>query len=202
MRNAISRISSQILNWKTKYGPIFYIKLNKSEYVFKILTKGEYTTILGLQEHLKIDTGEIILKECLLYPKFNKRTFDQKLAGEVESLLECIGRASGFSETEKVLSDLEAVRGSIGSLENQIIILICKAFPHLTLQDINNFTYEEIMRYVAISEVVLDVKLSIEKPTTNKTGTIDFDEENRKMSGDPVPHGRVPKQKPRGDASR
>jgi len=202
MRNAISRISSQILTWKTKHGPIFYIKLNKSEYVFKILTKGEYETILGLQEHLKIDTGEIILKECLLYPKYNKRTFDKKLAGEVESLLECIGRTSGFSETEKVLSDLETFRESIGSLENQIIILICKAFPHLTLQDINNFTYEEIMRYIAISEVVLDVKLNIEKPHTNKTGAIDFDEENRGLSGDPVPHGRVPKQKPRGDASR
>jgi hypothetical protein len=123
------------------------------------------------------------------------------LAGEVESVLSAINKKSGFSGTEDVIGDIETARGSLGSLENQIAILVCKAFPHLTLEDINNLTYEELIRYLSISEAILDVKIKIEKPEQQKSGAIDFDAENKGMD-DAKPFGKPPPHKPRGDVGK
>ena len=85
-------------------------------------------------------------------------------------------------------------------LQHQVLILVCKAFPHLTLSDVDNLTYDELLRYLTISEAILDVKINIEKPSPTKPGTIDFDQENKVMNH-PVPLDRK-KRSPRGDVSK
>jgi len=200
MESCISRILPKIFEWKRKYASIFYIKIADSEYVFRAITKGEYLTVLNIQSKMDIDAVDVVFEACLLYPKFDKKEFDDKLAGEVETLLNCIIKTSGFSETDRILSDLAEYRNSVSSLENQIILLICKAFPHLTLAEINMLTYEDMMKYLVLAESILDVKLNVEKPTPNKQGKIDFEEENKLMGGkSPF----INKPKPlRGDASK
>jgi hypothetical protein len=79
-------------------------------------------------------------------------------------------------------------------------LLVCKAFPHLTLSDIDNLTYDELLRYMAVSEAILDVKINIEKPSPTKPGTIDFDQENKVMD-QPIPIDPKKRSK-RGDVSK
>jgi hypothetical protein len=202
MGNELSEIVPSILSWKKQYGSIYHVKIGKSSYIFRALTRLEYLTLLGVQGNTNDGAGDIILSECLLSPKFDVLEFDNKLAGEVDSLVSSITKASGFSGTESFMKDIEYERSNLGTLESQIIVLICKAFPHLKLSDINNFTYDDLMRYVAISEAILDVKLNIEKPDSKskKHGTVDFDKENEAVDG-AVPFRRNP-AKPRGDVSK
>jgi len=179
MGNVSAKMIPRVLLWKKEHGSIYCSKIAENEYFFRALSRNEYLTIFGMQGKSSHDIGDIVLKMCLLHPEFDEETFNAKLAGEVDSLLQCIISTSGFSETDRLIEDIEKERGSLGTLENQIIILICKAFPHLKLSDINNFTYEELMRHLAISEAILEVKLNIEKPAAHKEGTIDFDAENK-----------------------
>jgi hypothetical protein len=185
MANDISRLLPRILSWKKQYGNVFYIKIVDAEYVFRALTRAEYAALLSAASLASVDTSDLLLQECLLYPEYSDGFLDGKLAGEVETLVERIMVSSGFSETDKVEKDIEDARNSMSTLENQMIILICKAFPHLTLSDINSFTYEELIRYIALSEVILDVKLKIEKPDHPGAGKINFDEDNKAFNSPP-----------------
>jgi hypothetical protein len=191
---------NSISGWKTIHGSVYYVKISGSEYVFRPLKKNEYLSILSLQATAAVDSSEMLLSTCLLYPAYDADEFDAKLAGEVDSLVNCVNDISGFSDIDNFENTLEKARLSLGTLDNQITILICKAFPHLTLLDINNLTYEELVRYIAISESILDVKLNIEKPKQNKNGTIDFEKENREMGEKPPAPIRPVKS--RGDARK
>lgn len=190
----------RLFEWKATFGTVYYIKIAGSEYIFRPLKKSEYLSMLALQGSMDMDSSDILLSECLLYPEYDIEKFDSKLAGEVDSLVKCIDYVSGFSDTENFAKTMDVVRDSLGTLENQIAILICKAFPQLTLSDINKLTYEDLIRYVAISESILDVKLNIEKPNTKKNGPIDFEKENRDVGGEMSPPVRL--ITPRGDARK
>jgi hypothetical protein len=181
MENVDAKMIPMVLSWKKEHGSIYCIDIAGKEYFFRALSRSEYLTIFGMQGKSSCDIGDIVLSVCLLYPEFDEKEFDSKLAGDIDSLLQCIISTSGFAETDRLIEDIEKERSSLGTLENQIIILICKAFPHLKLSDINNFTYEDLMKHLAISEAILDVKLNIEKPAAHKEGPIDFDAENREV---------------------
>lgn len=186
-----------LLSWKRTYGSIYYIKIGESYYVFRTLTRGEHSTLMKVGEELECDTGDLIVRTCLLYPVTDISELDKLLAGEFDYLLRSIVSMSGFSQMERVEKDIEEARESIATLENQIIILVCKAFPHLTIQDVDRFTYDELIKYLAVSEAILDMKLTIEKKPDTKPGVIDFDEENRAVGG-AAPIQNNPQKKPRG----
>jgi hypothetical protein len=199
MKDGIPDDIGRLFSWKREYGNVYFVRVGKEAYVYRALSRSDHALLIRAQGYLKFDLEDAVLKECLLEPRFNKDEFDNKLAGEVEDLVKKISESSGFSEMERVEKDLENNRSSLGSLENQIVILICKAFPHLTLEDIDNFTYDELVRHLVIAEAILDVKLNIEKPKPQNQGTVNFDEENKVM-------GAVPFDKnlniPRGDVRK
>lgn len=195
MADIIERILPNILEWKKLYGTIYYLKAGNGHYIYRALSRAEYTALLSIGAVTSLDLSDLILKTCLLYPKYNKTSLNKKLAGEVESVILAINSCSGFSETDKVITDIDAARASMGSLENQMEVLICKAFPHLIIQDIEKFNYSDLVKYVALSEEILGVKLKIEKPENTKGGPINFEEENKSFN-EPPPFGN--KNKHRG----
>jgi len=195
------KLFREILLWKKEYGNVYAMRINGSWYVYKSLSKNEFSSLLSFTDkNENLDTEEIILSECLLYPKYSEERFRETLAGEIDSLYQAIVKTIGFSVTDRFIDDVEKARASLGSLENQVLILVCKAFPHLTLSDVDNLTYDELLRYLTISEAILDVKINIEKPSSTKTGTLDFDQENKVMEK-PVPFDRQKRSK-RGDVSK
>jgi len=174
-------IKNDILFWKCKYDSIFYIKIGDNIYVYRILTRGEYYNILSLQSNGYGDISDTLLKLCLLYPKYDKTVFDLILAGEIDLLIKKIISSSGFSEGESLLKDIEIARSKINVLDNQIVLLICKAFPQLTPKDINNLNYHDLINYLTLAEAILDTQLKIEK--TNDQNKIDFEQENKMIPG-------------------
>ena len=190
-----------ILEWKKKYRNVYAINILSKWYVYRSLSKGEFSSILAMTNGIEeSDIEDVIMSECLLYPAYNIGMFDNDKAGEVERIYQTIIDTIGFSATDKFVEDVERARSGLGSLENQIVILVCKAFPHLTLSDIDNLTYDELLRYLTVSEAILDVKINIEKPSTTKPGTRDFDKENNVMDS---PSPIDPKKRSqRGDVSK
>ena len=160
-----------IVLWKRKYGSIFYIKINDNEYIYRPLTKGEFSDMLSLSEKIDIGYDDIVLELCLLYPHRNSYLLDTRLAGEVDHVINCINQSSGFSRVDQLELDIDKARSAIEVLDNQIVSLICKAFPRLTLDDIDKFNYDTLLHHLALAESMLGIKLKIEK----NVNQIDFD---------------------------
>ena len=195
MADILNELLPNILEWKEKYGTIYYLKIGKGSYIFRTLSMAEHSVLLGVSTIVGSDLSDIVLKLCLLCPRYDEKVFDEKLAGEVESVIEAIKKRSGFSEQDSVITDIDKAREQLGTLENQIVILICKAFPHLTLDDVDKLTYAELVRYIALSEAILDMKIDIKKPEDTKDGPINFEEENKSFN-EPPPFSK--KNKHRG----
>jgi hypothetical protein len=197
LKDLIKKKSDEILSWKSKYGDIYFLEIEGKEYIFRTLTRGECRDIFSIQEKVGSDSTDIILEKCLLYPVYDSMRFDDMLAGSVEYLLKTIIDLSGFSKTERFLSDLEKERNKIDALDTQIVLLICKAFPHLKPEDINNFNYQQLLQYIALAESILEIKLSIDKQDANDK--IDFEKENKDLGGVPGPFQNINK---RGDVAK
>ena len=159
-------------------GKWFIFKL-LTRYEFSILTSPEFT-VLGCEE-------EFILKNCLLYPEADDYDIDNELAGTVSSLVNIIVSTSGFESADTLLKNIQSNRDLMELADNQMIILLCKAFPHLKLDDINDFDLPKLAYHLALAEQILGVTLDLkpEKPkdkTKQKTkGGIDFKEENNAL---------------------
>ena len=171
--------SDKILGWKKKYGNIYYQNIGKNSYVFRLLTKGEYLALYAVQSHVNKGSEEIVLKTCLLYPELGYDAMDNMLAGEFSVLSGNILSMSGFADSTKIKEDLDVARDKTRSLDNQITLIICKAFPQVTPSDIDNFDYQTIIRHVTLAEELLGTKLEITIPDDKKT--IDFDKDNREQ---------------------
>ena len=181
MTDTIVSLFKETMLWKEKYGQVYRIDISNLSYIFRPLSKSEHETIIASRI---LDPGlyeDILLSICLLHPKFDSLQFDEKLAGDVKALTDAIVKISGFSDPDRLIEDIDAARKSLESLDNQIISVICKAFPSITLQDIGKFTYDDIIKYLVLSESILDVKLNIEKPENHQGGKIDFEKENRSV---------------------
>jgi len=176
----LKRFSADILEWKQKYSNIYYLKFGSHEYIFRLLTKGEYLALYFIQFHISSEAEDILLDRCLLYPTINREQRDNLLAGEVMTLIDKILLLSGFSTIDNIKTDLDSEREKIRLLDNQIILIICKAFPHITPTDIDNFDYPTILHYVSLAEELIGTKLEISKVDTNKN-TIDFEKDNREQ---------------------
>lgn len=179
----LKELSEDILSWKQKYKVVLYIKIGSNSYMYRLLTRGEYFSILSLQEYNLIETSDILLKMCLLYPEYNKDVLDVRSAGEMDYLVQSIINLSGFSSGDNLLKDIEVERSNIGMLDNQIVLTICKAFPQLTPDSIDKLNYHQLLHYLVLAEAILDVKLNIEKPKDQNK--IDFDKDNRELTGGP-----------------
>jgi hypothetical protein len=176
----LKRFSADILEWKRKYASIYYLKIGNHEYVFRLLTKGEYLALYFVQFHISSEAEDILLDKCILYPTFSREQRGNLLAGEVTTLVDKILSLSGFSDIENIKADLDKERLKIQLLDNQIVLVICKAFPHITPTDIDNFDYPTTLHYISLAEELLGTKLEISKTETN-TKTIDFEKDNREQ---------------------
>lgn len=185
LKRLFGDLLEEIFLWKDRYGDVFYVEIGKNKYIFRILLRGEYLKIRDLQDHGLMDISDVLLGMCLLYPKYDKREFDNRLAGEIDYVVRNIIELSGFSKTDGMLEDIEEERRKIESLDNQILLLICKAFPHLTPQDLDKMNYNSILRYLTLAEAILDVKLSIDK--SQNQNKIDFEKDNVKLKGGKTP---------------
>ena len=194
-----NELVKDILSWKQKYKIILGVEIGDNSYIYRLLTRGEYFNLLSLQKLDPAGASDILLEICMLHPEYVKDVMDDRLAGEVDFVIQSIIKSSGFSNGDNLIKDIDVERNNIGMLDNQIVLTICKAFPQLTPDDIDKLNYHQLLYYLVLAEEILGVKLNIEKPQDKDK--IDFDKDNRELSGGPRSPFNERKSK-RGDVSK
>lgn len=181
LSNNIEKLAESLLEWKSKYRNVYYFKVGNNEYILRLLSKSEYLALYFVQAHVSSEAEDLLLTKCVLFPELSRKDINEMYAGEAAVLIEKILKLSGFSTIETIGNDLAKEREKIQLLDNQIILIICKAFPHLTPFDIDRLDYPTILNHIALAEELLGTKLEITKEESSDSNGIDFDKENRKQ---------------------
>jgi hypothetical protein len=150
---------------------------------------------------------DFVFNNCVLYPEFLPEELDNLNAGIVPSVIEAVIELSGFSSPEMVQELIKENRTFMELADNQIVATLCKAFPQLDPEKIDDFDIQKITHYLALAEQILGVSLEFkieqDKQNTNKS-PVDFTADNKKLkdqgflgNSDPRKHGIKPQKKPK-----
>ena len=97
------------------------------------------------------------------YDLFLKTDRDHQPAGIVSTIVKTILLASGVTKGERIFSQLDYQRSLIGNIEDQIVVLICRAFPGYTPEQIDEMDWPTVLKRAAQAEMIL-MGYSIELP--------------------------------------
>lgn len=149
-------LEALLIEWQKTYGRVEYTEINGEEFAWRLLTRKEYKYVMQLDCSPE-EKEEVICQLCVLYPQ--DYDFTSCLAGIPSTLSREILEKSGFSydgnPNPLARQLLFRFREEMQYFENQVDCIIVEAFPHLTLEEVANWTVEKTMYYLSRAEWVL-----------------------------------------------
>lgn len=137
---------------KVEFGEVFLVEVEDETFVFRTLTRREYKEILQISDD-KDMAEELICQMAVVYPK--ELNFARGEAGLPSLLAPFIVNESGFGDMQKSHAYFDMYRARMGSFEMQAEAAIQAAFPHITEEDMQEWTVEKLMRTLAKAEWIL-----------------------------------------------
>lgn len=166
---------------KEKWPNIYCLKINNDYYIIRTLTRGEFLLFVDLQQYMLGLEEDFVIYRCVLYPDISKVDLDSYKAGEICGIFDSIMNLSGFSSPELMESLIKSSREIMDLADSQIIATLCRAFPGITIEEINKFDSQKLSYYLALAEQILGVTLEFQKENKKQSPIIDFMAENNKM---------------------
>lgn len=143
-----------IAKWKDKYWNLYYTEIEGYEFLWREISRGEYRKLQRIYNE-EIDIEDAICNLCILETNL-AGTLDDVPAGIPTTLCRQILTESGFTEdTTKIEYYMSRYNEEMNRFDNQIAPIINEAFPHLKLEEIENFTTEKMFWYLSRAIYVL-----------------------------------------------
>lgn len=123
---------------------------------------------------------ERMVRECVVDgTEFDLETV---VAGTISTLAVQMIAASGSSDPEEALSALDLARNQILQMDEQMTLLVCKAFG-CTPEEAELLPWPEFLRRVAMAEQITGAKLqrTESEAKARQTDTIDIEKEAREL---------------------
>lgn len=143
----------EILSLKTQHGDIYRTDIESQAYIWRRLTKAEFNMIDQLGEEDE-DKEDLIVNMCLIYPRH--LDYDECHAGVPVVLANEILTHSGFVD-ETSAAILAEHRAEMQNLETQMEAIIHKAFPSISLEEIESWDVPKTLKYYSRAEWILEI---------------------------------------------
>lgn len=149
-------VEELILHFRNLYKEIYVTPFEDgSEYIWRTLTQKEYQEITEFAKN-QDDAFERICNTAVLYPTHHFHSTGP--AYLPESLAPQILNESGYGEIRKEQFLLNSFRRQIeDNFEKQAEIMINYAFPYITFEEMEEWTKEKLLKYLARAEWNLKV---------------------------------------------
>ena len=135
---------------------IIYLSLCGAEFVFKTISKKDYSSILQVSRD-DYDKEDMIAQVGLVYPE--KYVFkDSPIAGVPAIAAGLIIRHSGFLSQDDIMQVYEEEKQKMASFEQQCMALIKTAFPETTFDEMEDWTWQRIISAAVKAEYILNIK--------------------------------------------
>jgi hypothetical protein len=143
-------IERRIIEFRDTYDEVYLTAIGDADYIWRTLTKKEHREIAEFAKD-DYDAFERICQTAVLYPETNFSTTG--LAYIPEQLAPQILNESGYGELRKEQYLLTAFRNQIeNNFDEQAQIIINRAFPYITFEEMENWTKEKLLKYVSRAE--------------------------------------------------
>lgn len=137
---------------KAKFGEVYAAEVEDDLYIFRLLTRREYKEILMVADTEDM-IQEIACQIAVIYPQgLNFATGDAGLPG---LLAPHIIHESGFGSQEKPQEYLSMYRDYMTTFDAQAEATIQAAFPHITEEEMEDWTVGRLMKSLAKAEWLL-----------------------------------------------
>lgn len=148
--NPPQEIQDRIAELKVKHRHVYAIPLGDDWYLTRPLTWREHKQLVELGQD-DVETPDKIVELTLLHPE----SIDDVLAGVVDTLANAIVNVSGFSTMEAFEEGIEWGREQANLLEQQLIMMICKAFPAYKPEELYEYPFLDLMLRWGMAEQML-----------------------------------------------
>jgi hypothetical protein len=137
---------------KVQFGEVHMAEVEDDIYIFRLLTRQEYKEVHMVSDN-KDQAEEIICQLAVVYPQ--GLNFAKGDAGLPSLLAPWIVNESGFGDMAKTHYYFDSYRARMESFEMQAEAAIQAAFPHITEEEMQEWTVEKLMRTLAKAEWIL-----------------------------------------------
>jgi len=112
-----------------------------------------------------------IYEECVIYSSFDdpipeyvpeeeheawiEESRNAQDAGIISSVVKSILRISGCTKPEQAMEQLSLHRETVGFLEDQLVIAICRAFPSYRPEEVEQMEWQTLLKRAAQAEAIL-----------------------------------------------
>ena len=120
------------------------------------MTRAEFNSFTDNFLRHPICAVNYLIDTVVIYKQYSLDTY---LAGIDEYICKAVSDISGFSSMNSLVGSLDKYRKMAQTLESAVTIYICKAFPSLTPEDVDNMTMEDQIRYVTLAEHLIGKEL-------------------------------------------
>lgn len=135
---------------------ILYVIFNNKEFVFKSLGRKEYQTILALSSD-EYEIEDTICQTSLLHPKDYNFAYST-LSGLSHNIAPLIVEISNFTELDSLLGIYEESKIKLDMFDQQCMSLVKAAFPEYRYDEMEDWTWEQLMDFTAKAEHVMKLK--------------------------------------------
>lgn len=142
-------VEELILHFRNTYEEVYLTTLGNEDFIWRTLTRKEYFEITEFADN-DYDAYERICNKAVLYPVVNFATSGR--AYLPEQLAPQILDESGYGRYRKEQGLLTVFRDQMNQFENQAEVIINRAFPYITFDEMENWTKEKLLKYVAKAE--------------------------------------------------
>lgn len=136
---------------------LLYITICNKEFVFRTLSKSEYKKILSVAEE-EHQLEDMICQVGLVYPEEYDFSI-APLAGVSKTVSPMILELSGFTDVNVVIQSFDEYRHKMNtSFEQQCQALVKSAFPEVTFEEMDDWTWDKLLSVGAKAEYILNLK--------------------------------------------
>jgi hypothetical protein len=143
-------IEQLIIKFRDDYKEVYLSTIGDMDYIWRTLTRKEHREIaeFALNDY---DAFERICQTAVLYPKYDY--VNKGLAYVPERLAPQILDESGYGQLRKEQPLLQIFRNQMATqFEAQAEVIINRAFPYITFEEMENWTKEKLLKFVARAE--------------------------------------------------
>jgi len=178
---------------------VFRITFPNGEVVlFKLLCWQDFKAFQNALDKQIIPRDVVVdrlLRRCILDLSVLE-TFDTKPAGIPYTIAELVMALSGPSPNPDLFNEvLEVARKQATTVENQIVVLICKAFPAYKPEDLMAMKWSEVVIRLAQAEQILISRNELQEPIKMLTkAELEHAEKAKTLDIDKLVHEGLPRE--------
>jgi hypothetical protein len=168
--------------WRKQWPEIWYVRLRGELYVFRSPTRGDAIQHDMTWMSSPVMAADSLVNECLLYP--SELSNDMSMT-DVNGLAEAIWKAAGFRDPTSLYDKVVEYQELIQTDPNQAnVIIIVKAFPRLTPDEINEMQPDQLAYHIALARAILGLEDLKPRPEVAKKRAQELRKQPRKATFD------------------